>query len=534
VATSAFSRRLLAWYRDVSSGLKIMKDRNQVRDAANEAGVRVFKNYSFLASSYTATRLLLFFSLVYIARHVGVQSFGQFNFAYALFMYATLLTHLGLMTFGTREVAREPGQIRHRVSHILSLRMVLTLASFLLLAVLTYLVHLESQLKLLILLFGLSLFPTAALMDWPFKGVERMNLAGLIEVLRTVPYVALVVFFVKTPAQVLRIPIFFLLSTTIAAVWGLAVVWRDYGSFRPRVDLIFWKRAMRESLPLGVGFMLLQIYYLTDTVVMGFLRGDSYVGWYSAAYKSVSFLLVLGGLFFETTFPIISRYYKDDREKLPAFISNSVRVTAFLVIPMAVGGMILAEPFLVNLYGAEYRQSAIAFQLLVWAVAIELVGMNWGYALMACDRAKEYLKAVGLGAVVSIALNLALIPRLGLAGAGFARLVSSILITLCFGLQFRRVSRVRWLQHLFKPAIASAAMAAAMIAIGHSWVLRMAVGIQIYAAVVALICPTERAQCSKIVSAFLSQSRAAKFSAHIHTDVLQVPDRVHESEVAEP
>lgn len=511
-----------------------MVGQNQAPERANDAGVRVFKNYSFLASSYTSTRLLVFFSLVYIARHVGVQGFGQFNFAYAIFMYSTLLTHLGLMTFGTREVAREPSQIQHRISRILSLRMTLTLGAFLLLVVFTYLIHLEAQLKVLIVLFGLSLFPTAALMDWPFKGVERMNLAGMIEVLRTVPYVALVILFVRTPSQVLRIPIFFLFSTILAAVWGLALVRRDYGSFRPRVDLVFWKRAMRESLPLGIGFMLLQVYYLTDTVTMGFLRGDAFVGWYSAAYKSVSFLLVLGGLFFETTFPVISRYYKDERQKLSSFLSSSVRVTAFLVIPMAVGGTILAEPFLVSLYGPEYRAAAIAFQLLVWAVAIELIGMNWGYALMACDRAKEYLKAVGLGAVISVALNLVLIPRLGLAGGGLARLVSAVVIAAYFGLQFGRVSHVKWLQHLIKPGLASAVMAAAMVLMGHSWVTRTAAGILVYAVVIFAICPSERIKTIRIVRVFLSRPRPTGVVTRSRTEIFPITERARQSEAAEP
>jgi O-antigen/teichoic acid export membrane protein len=475
---------------------------------ANEAGVRVFKNYAFLASSYAASRLLTFFILVYIARRMGVQVFGQVNFALAIFTYSTLLTHLGLMTFGTREVARHPGLIQHQVTRILTLRMALTLAAFLLLLVFTYLVRLEPQLKILIVLFGLSLFPTAALMDWAFKGVERMNIVGVIEIIRAAPYLALVLFFVKQPSDVLRVPIFFFLSTVLAALLGLAVFWRDYGWHWPQVEMAFWNRAMRVSLPLGFAFMLLQVYYLTDTVMLGFLRGDVFVGWYSAAYKSVAFVLVLGGLFFETTFPVISRYYKEAGERLPWLLGSSLRVTILLAIPIAAGGTVLAGPFLVSLYGPEYRAAAIAFQLLIWAVAIELIGCNWGYALMACDRAKEYMKAVGLGAVISMALNLALIPRLGLAGAGLARLASSAMISLYFWHQFRGVARTNWSQHLFKPALASALMAAVMVLVGHSWIVQMVLGILVYAGAILLISSSERTQVLKIVNAIVAPSRS--------------------------
>ncbi len=470
----------------------------------SEAGVRVFKNYSFLASSYAASRLLTFFSLVYIARRLGVQTFGQVNFALAIFTYSTLLTHLGLMTFGTREVARHPGQIQHRVTRILSLRLALTLASFLLLLVFVYLVTFETQLKILIVLFGLSLFPTAALMDWAFKGVERMNVVGVIEIVRAAPYVALILVWVKTPSQVLRIPIFYFLSAVLAAFLGLALFWRDYGSLRPQIELTFWKRAMRESLPLGFAFVLLQVYYLTDTVVLGFLRGDVFVGLYSAAYKSVAFLLVLGGLFFETTFPVISRYYKQASGRLPWLLTSSLRVTTLLVVPMAVGGTVLAGPFLSSLYGPEYRAATVAFQFLIWAVAVELIGMNWGYALMACDRAKEYLKVVGLGAAISVALNLVLIPKLGLMGAGLARLTCSAIISFYFWYQFRRVSRLSWFRYLLKPALASALMVSVMVLVGHSWVLQMALGTLVYACTILLIGPSERTQVLRIANAIFA------------------------------
>ncbi|MGA7575301.1 MAG: flippase [Terriglobales bacterium] len=502
-------------------------------NASNHARVGVFKNYSFLAASYAASRLLTFGSLIYIARHLGVAAFGQINFALAIFTYWTLLTHLGLMTFGTREVARRPGEIQGKVAGILSLRLALTLVSFVLLVLLIRFTTLDGQLKILILLFGLSLFPTAALLDWAFKGMERMNVVGLIELVRSVPYLVLVLFWVKQPSQVLRIPVFFFFSTVLAAGLGWDVFRRDYGWPVPRVRLVFWKRAMRESLPLGFAFMLLQVYYLTDIVVLGFLRGAVSVGYYSAAYKSVAFVLMLGGLFFETTFPVIARHYQQDRGKLPGLIRSSLRLTLFLAIPMAAGGTVLAGPILTSLYGAEYRSATLAFQLLIWAVAIEIIGLNWGYALMACDQSRAYMKAVGVGAVLSVGLNLALIPKLGLMGAGLARLASSALISLGLWFQFRRISPLRWAQYLFKPALASAIMVAVMVFMGPAGMLGMTHGMTlgrtpgtiwgttwgtilgticgtlIYGVTMLLIGPSERAHALRLAHAMWAPSRLA-------------------------
>jgi O-antigen/teichoic acid export membrane protein len=480
--------------------------RQALKLARDEVRARVFKNYSFLASSYVVSRLLTFLTLVYLARRIGVEFFGQVNFAYAIFMYSTLLTHLGLMTFGTRAVARSPMEIRLHVSNILPLRMALTSGSFLLLLSFVYLVRLEPQAKQLIILFALSLFPTALLMDWPFKGVERMNVVGLIEIVRAVPYLALVLLFVNAPSQVLRVPVFFLVSTGLAAVLGLGLFWRDYGIFRLHVRVDSWIDALRQSLPLGLGFMMLQAFYLTDMVVLGFLATDASVGLYSAAYRIVSFVLVLGGLFFESTFPAVARYYHHDSKRVPQFINSSLRATALLVVPMAVGGTLLARPMLASLYGAHYDAAGIAFQLLVWAVAIELIGMNWVYALMACDHAKDYMRAVGLGALVSVALNLALIPLLGLIGAGVTRLVCSIIISTYFCIRFRSIAHVKYLRYLTKPALASALMAGAMLITGNSWILRIAVGCAVYGGAIFIVGSSERKVALEVVNALLNRT----------------------------
>ena len=92
-------------------------------------------------------------------------------------------------------------------------------------------------------------------------------------------------------------------------------------------------------------------------------------------------------------------------------------------------------------------------QIVIWAVAIELVGMTWGYALMACDRAHGYLRAVGIGALISVVLNVSLIPKLGLMGAGLARLTSSVAIAVYFWFQFRQVLRLYLFRYLLKPVL---------------------------------------------------------------------------------
>jgi len=163
-------------------------------------------------------------------------------------------------------------------------------------------------------------------------------------------------------------------------------------------------------------------------------------------------------------------------------------------------------------------------------VAIELLGMNWGYALMACDQAKEYMKAVGLGAILSVILNLGLIPKFGLLGAGLTRLACSAIISLYFGFQFRRISHLEWARHLLKPALASALMVAVMVFVGHSWILQMILGGLVYACTILAIGPSERAEVLRIANAILAPSAT---SLPVANSVLPVTKGTRPTEIVE-
>jgi len=129
-------------------------------------------------------------------------------------------------------------------------------------------------------------------------------------------------------------------------------------------------------------------------------------------------------------------------------------------------------------------------------------------------------------------LNLALIPKLGLMGAGVARLTSSTIISLYFWLQFRGVSRVSWLRYLYKPALASALMAAVMVFVGHSWILRMALGTAVYGGMILLISPSERTEVLRIANAILTPSQSTNLAvAGVTGKIFQGPEETLPTEV---
>jgi len=471
-----------------------------------EAIVRnsLLRNYAFLIGSYIVTRFLTFLSIVYLARVLGVEPFGRISLAQALLIHLTVFTHLGLTTFGTRELARDRQRIEERVSRILSLRLVLAVPSFLLLAVFGWAFIHTAELLVLVVLFGLTLFPTAFLLDWVFKGVERMEFNAVIEIIRHVPYVLLLLWLVRDPSDIRRVPVCLFIGTSLAALVSGRIFVRHYRQHGMSFGLSSWGNELRRALPFGLLTMALGIYHFADTIIVWFLEGERAVGWYSAAYKIVFFLLGVGGLYFEALFPSVSRSYVDAKERLSTLVNSSTERTSVLVIPLATGGILLAQPLIRFLYGVEYSRSIVVFQLLMCWMAIRLIGWNYGYCLMACDREKSYTRAVWCGSGLNVVFNLVLIPVLGIVGAAVAKVIGELAIFGYSCFQSTRVVHVQLLRCLWRPALASTIMGVCLVLLKQEIVTSVIVGTIVYCAAFCLIAWIEGASLREFGRRFIS------------------------------
>lgn len=416
------------------------------------------KNLLTLSVTQIISQFTSFFIIIYLARVLGAENFGKISFAQAVCLYFTLVANLGLTVVGVREVARNKNNIEAYTSNIIALRLVLAIFSFCLLLIFVNLIHKSSDVKYLITIYGLFLFPSALLIEWLFQGVEKMEIIGVARILNKVLYAGLIFLLVKGSAQLLVIPYAWLAGSFIAVGFLFYIFIRRFGRVRLSFDFPFWRSLLRQALPMGASFIMIQIYYQFDTIMLGFMKGDEVVGWYSAAYKVIFFIWALLPIFVSVIFPRMSKYYKESRPKLRTLISLSTKMLSVVALPLGVGGMILAKPIMGFLYGEEFSNGIIAFQILIWSVVIISIRCTYEQSFLACNEERRYMWGVMLGAGANIGLNMILIPYFGLKGAAIATVISELVFSLYMLAYFRILKRMEIIKYPLKPIIAAGFM----------------------------------------------------------------------------
>lgn len=421
---------------------------------------RIAKNFFSLLFSGAVTELLGFSAIVYLARVLGPTDFGKINFAMAIIIYFALVTHLGLPLLGTREIARCKEKASDYFSNILLLRVCLAFISFFLLLLFIFLLEKPHEVKMLILLYGFGLFFSVLITDWIFRGIERMEYIGLGRIVSVAVYVALVFLFVSGREELLLIPCFQIAGSLLAALVLFIIFVKNFGKPKFVLDLSKSKKILRQAMPIGFSFFMIQIFYNLDTVMLGFMKGSEDVGIYNVAYKIIMVLIACVGLYPDTIFPIFSVYYKNGSlESLKRFMALSEKLMITLGLPLTIGGIIVARPLIITLYGPKYSEGIIAFQILILAVLIICFNINYSRGLLACNRDILYMAGVTLPAVVNIVSNFLLIPAYGLKGAAVATVLAEITGFLIMYKGFTKFMKVPFANYVAKPAIASLVMA---------------------------------------------------------------------------
>lgn len=386
------------------------------RPSTEVNGIRIVRNISALAIGHVGTNILGFVAFAYIARVLGPDGFGLINFASAILAYFSLIATMGIPNLASREIARHPADTSKIVGSMLLTRLVLSVVAVLILIALLPFLAPTAAMRAVLALLALNLFISVGSINWAYAGVEHLTMPAVAGMAGTAVHLGLVLWLVRTESDVIPAVLASLVGAMVPAVIQLHDFHRKY-HIVVKFDWSTVEQIFKSSLPFAVSAVMIQVYYNIDSVILGYLKGPAEVGYYNAAYKVILFINGFTGLYVQSIYPVISRLYANDTTSVRPFLRQALNLVAALVIPLGIGGTIVAPQLMVLLFGSAYAQSALPFQILIWSVVIIAFSVHYGNTLLACNGERTYTWGVALGAVVNLVTNVIFIPLFGAPAA---------------------------------------------------------------------------------------------------------------------
>lgn len=371
----------------------------------------------------------------YISRVLLPQGVGAYTFVDNYTQYFVLVAALGIPVYGIREIARSgaDAQLRSRVFtelitlHFLSslVLAILYVCSFL------FITRLQPHTSLF-LIGSVLLMSSVFLIEWYYQGIEAFPYITI----RTLCIRCLTIIAIFTFVKRSEDLIWYYAINVGGVVVNASVNWWHS---KKSVQLIFSGLRLRRHIkPLLFIFstvFVTNVYTLLDSVLLGFLSSDEQVGYYTVAVKVSKILIMLLSAISAVLVPPLSLAIKEgafDRAK--NLLKKSYAYICYLSIPLVVLLFVSAAPLITIFAGSAYTTAILPLQIL--SPTIFIVGMNYLFGMQILNptgNERYFFRTTVIGMIISIALNILLIPHLASTGAAIANLGVEFTVMLLSG-----------------------------------------------------------------------------------------------------
>lgn len=390
--------------------------------------LKILKNFFSLTTADIANRLAGLIYLPYIARVFGPEGFGKVSFAESFVGYFMLAANFGFDIIGTREVAKYREK-QNAFIHVLLIEIITSGVSFLLLCGSLFFLPQPQEIKVLIILYGLTLWTFAFTIDWFFLGMEWMGAVALVRMARQFCYIGLILLSIHAPEHLYRLPLSYV-AADMAAV--LIFFWIFFYKIRPKsfkVEMSSVRYLAQEAFPLGISNFLNSSRDKIGPVILGFTRTLSDVGFFSVGYKLLCVANIIPYTLNRAVFPDMTHALKNrTEEQARSYIKEVFRVVSIIAFPLAFLIFYNASFFVRLIFGHDFREGAGVLRIIIWSAGLLMFNKFYYYYMIAVGRQKMLFLCSLAGLIVNVGLCFVFVVAWGAQGAAAAFLVSELLV----------------------------------------------------------------------------------------------------------
>jgi O-antigen/teichoic acid export membrane protein len=381
----------------------------------------VARNSAFVLGVQMTLKILAFLFNVYVVRRLGDTHFGQYSAVMAYVAIFAIFTDFGMSPYAVREMAKDRKQTSWLLPNIIAIRIVLSL-------VITVIAPLSALwlgkaddmvLGILIASAGLILYAFQGPLDSALTARERLDYTSTFALINQLTYWILGVWLLVQGLGFTGLIIASLTGVGLVAVlsgWTLSRL----GVGQLVLSMRRWPRLFMDALPFGVSGISYVFMQRFDTVLMSFVLTDAAVGWYNAPWTLLNMMLLIAQSIAIAMYPSMVRSHAEDPESLPRVAWQSIKYLLIVCLPIAVGGTVLAERIIITLYEREFANSIPAMQIMLWALPSLFLLELLGRVANTLNLERPAARINVINATITVALNLALVPTLGIRGAALA------------------------------------------------------------------------------------------------------------------
>ncbi|AYO57047.1 hypothetical protein CO230_02220 [Chryseobacterium sp. 6424] len=399
-------------------------------------------NYILSAVRIFSSALIGIGMMPYTNRILGVEVIGKYEYTLSIVNYLILFSALGIPVYGIKAIARVRDNVEERTKVFLELFLILIITTFLSYILLFgFIIHqnsLSAYKTLFIILGGLILLNNIG-SEWYFQGMENQLYLTIRTVIVRIIGFLLIIFLVKSPKDevvFVAIMLFILGGANILNIFYL------FRALNIRPELFRHLNIRRHMTPIFTIFFAavsINIYLHLDKILIGTLKGNSSVAYYTVANKIVRFVIELITMIGIVMLPRLSTLFVNDIGSYKKYVLKAMYLIMLVALPFSIYLSLFAHEIIEIVGGDSFRPSALAMQILSPLCFIVGIAYFCGYLILYTqNKEKIYTIAVAISAVFSVIVNYQAIKHFDFLGAAVVAVLSELLSVLIMVIFMKR------------------------------------------------------------------------------------------------
>ena len=399
----------------------------QLKDRANL--IKIIRNTGWLFADRILRMGVGLFVGVWVARYLGPEQFGIFNYAIAFVGLFGVFATLGLNSIVVRDIVRDPAYKNETLGTAFTIKFI---GGFLtLLVTIGIISFIQPGDSLTLWLVGIIaaglIFQAFDTIDFWFQSQVMSKYTVYAKNSAFIVISIIKIWLILNHAPLIAFAWAGLAEIVLGAV-GLTMVYHRNNQYVKdwQFNLDRAKNLIKESWPLILTGVVISIYMKIDMVMLGLLIDSSEVGYYTVAVQLSEVWYFIPSIVMISIYPTFVRLYHQDEEIYTQRLQQVMGYFFWGSLILSLVIIFIAKDIIFLLYGLSYLPAVNILKVHILSSIIVSMSVIFSHRYILNGTLKISFYGAFIGAITNIILNIWLIPLYAGMGAAIATVISYI------------------------------------------------------------------------------------------------------------
>ncbi len=395
---------------------------------------RLIKNISWIIICRIIQAFLSLIIGTVTARYLGPSGYGLINYAASIVAFVIPIMQLGFRNTMVREFVDAPEDEGKILGTVLCLNFISALCCIAgIVAFVSIANKGEPETIMVCALYSVNLlFQALEMVQYWFQTKLLSKYTAIVSVIAYVIVSVYKIYLLISGKSIYWFALSQALDYMIISL-SLLVIYNKISKQKMSFSLSRGKEMFSASKHYIVSGMMVAIFGFVGNILLKFLIDEEAVGYYTAAITCAGITNFIFSAIIDSARPIILEAKNKNEELYEKRLIQLYAVIIGLALVQSIFITVFSKMIIGILYGKQYMNAVVPLQIYTWQTAFSQIGTIRNIWILA-EGKQKYLWIINLiGAILSIALNLALIPDAGPSGAAIAAVITQLFTNVILG-----------------------------------------------------------------------------------------------------